>query len=165
MWKSWILLIKSTACIFNGILFPITSAPRLTVTPSDYLYVLPNDTRATITCNTTHPQVGTAWIINGFRTLLPTVYLVTNYLELLVTPSTINSLNGTVYECVAYDPDVIEGPPAVISRAKTVFLKATGEWLGYFEVGVCCQFLFIASILFTVWDAFLCLIKNISYST
>ena len=74
------------------------------------------------------PEVGTAWVINGVQSILPTVYLVTNHLELLVTPTTINSLNGTVYECVAYDPDVIEGPPEVISRAKTVFLKATGKY-------------------------------------
>ena len=55
----------------------------------------------------------------------PVVYSATNTLELDITGQDLSQLDGTLYECVVYDPDVLE--PTVISRAGTVLRRVSGE--------------------------------------
>ena len=42
-----------------------------------------------------------------------------------LTGQDIDQLDGTLYECVVYDPDLIE--PTVITRTGTVLRKVSGE--------------------------------------
>ena len=68
----------------------------------------------TLTCTTSHPDVGTVWLVNGTNTTSEAVHLVNNTLVLNITSEDVDDLEEI--ECVVYDPDVTK--PVIISRAR-----------------------------------------------
>ena len=94
-------------------------APRLSISPAvvNVVSMDPDmNVTITLTCTTSHPDVGTVWLVNGTNITSEPVHSVNNTLLFNVTSEELDDLEDI--ECAVYDPDITVTESVIISRAR-----------------------------------------------